>query len=201
MGLVDAAITSAMALQIFKPKLIAMSGICAGIEGKAEIYDITIPELCYQHDSGKWSIDGFTPESYSIQLDHAVKLKIKDLISQDHFIKTIFNGISPKRSEIPEHSEQISTRITLGTLSSGSAVVADKDINTVISNQHRRISAFEMESYALYEAARLADFKPMFFSAKAVVDNGTPGKNDDFHRIACLISAKTTIEIIKGLLN
>ncbi|MCA4791136.1 MULTISPECIES: 5'-methylthioadenosine/S-adenosylhomocysteine nucleosidase family protein [Acinetobacter] len=200
MGLVDAAITSTMALQIFKPKLIAMSGICAGIEGEAEIYDITIPELCYQHDSGKWTADGFTPEPYSIQLDHTVKLKIKELISREGFVNHILSDISPNRSEIPQHLEKISTSIKLGILSSGSAVVADENFNKIINMQHRKIAAFEMESYALYEAARLTDFKPMFFSAKAVVDNGTPGKNDDFHRIACLVSAKTTIEIIKVLL-
>ncbi|HFF5683179.1 TPA: hypothetical protein ACGDTB_003819, partial [Acinetobacter baumannii] len=200
MGLVDAAITSAMGLQIFKPKLVAMSGICAGIKDKAQIYDITIPELCYQHDSGKWTMDGFTPEQYSIQLDHAVKLKIKDLITKTDFVNSILNGIQAKRSEIPDDFEQINTRIQLGTLSSGSAVIADEDFNSTITKQHRRVAAFEMETYAVYESARLADFKPIFFSAKAVVDNGTPAKNDDFHRIACLISAKTTIEIIKVLL-
>lgn len=201
MGLVDAAITSAMALQIFKPKLIAMSGICAGIKDKAEIYDITIPELCYQHDSGKWALDGFNPESYSIQIDHGVKLKIKDLISKKDFSASILNGINAKRSEIPNHLEEICTRITLGTLSSGSSVIADEEFNSTVAKQHRRVSAFEMESYAVYESARLADFKPMFFSAKAVVDNGSPEKNDNFHRVACLISAKTTIEIIKTLLK
>ena len=53
-----------------------------------------------------------------------------------------------------------------------------------------------MESYALYEAARQSLERPLFFSAKAVVDNGNSSKGDEYHRVAAILSAKTVYEII-----
>jgi hypothetical protein len=72
----------------------------------------------------------------------------------------------------------------------------------IIQEQHRKNEAFEMESYSLYEAARQSPCKPLFFSAKSIVDNGDEKKGDHYHRIACILSAKTVVEIIdRGVLE
>lgn len=190
MGLVSAAITSIQAIERFNPSLICMSGICGGSRGKARIYDVVIPEICHQNDAGKWTSKGFEPEIYSVQLDHETRLKIQNLISRGDFLDSVKKDIHLEKSEFPENSATFEFNILLAPSSSGSAVVAQEEASRRILEQHRKLHSFEMESFAIYEAARLSRSKPKYFSAKSVVDDGTPSKGDNFHRVACLLSAK-----------
>ncbi|WP_151726440.1 5'-methylthioadenosine/S-adenosylhomocysteine nucleosidase family protein [Acinetobacter ursingii] len=197
MGLVSAAITVTKAIEKFKPNIVAMSGICAGIDGKANIYDVIIPSVCHQHDSGKWTSDGFIPELYDVPLAHAVEVYIDTSIKKESFKKFVKSNITLGRSEFPEGYENLEFSIKLAPTSSGSAVVASEEMTHSIMEQHRKKTAFEMESYALYEAARVSQNPPLFFSAKAVVDNGTTTKSDSFHRVACLLSAKVVYKLLE----
>ena len=95
--------------------------------------------------------------------------------------------------------QRLTANVYLTPASSGSAVVADERMVEIIAAQQRKGSIFEMESFALYEAARLHPREPLFFSAKAVVDDGGPKKGDKFHRLACILSAKTLYECIRRL--
>ena len=196
MGLVSCAITTAHTIDTFSPKIVCMSGICAGINGKSKIYDVVIPDICHQHDYGKWGANGFEPESYSVQLSREVNLKISEIIDTADFKSAIKAGMHLGKSEYPDDMETLEFEIYTAPTSSGSAVIADDIMVTKIKEQHRKLAAFEMESYAMYEAARLSHSQPKYFSAKAVVDDGGPSKGDNFHRIACLLSAKVVYELI-----
>ena len=196
MGLVSAAITCANSINLFQPRLVCMSGISAGVHDKAKIYDVVIPDICFQNDSGKWKRGRFELEAYPVQIEHNLKLRIENSIAHSHFKNKISEGISLKKSEIPDGVEELDFNIYCAPASSGSSVVADKTVAVELIGQHRKLSAFEMESYAIYEAARLSNLTPLFFSAKSVVDIGTETKNDDFHRVACLLSAKVVYQLI-----
>jgi nucleoside phosphorylase len=198
MGLVSAAITATQAIHLFEPELICMSGICAGVSGRARIYDIVVPESCHQNDSGKWSETSFQSESYSVQLEHSVRTHLSNLVSSSLFKESFSTGISLKKSEYPDDREQFEFEIFLAPASSGSSVIASKEMVDTITGQHRKLSAFEMESFAIYEAARLSKKQPKYFSMKAVVDDGSPSKGDAYHRVACLLSAKAVYECIKS---
>lgn len=196
MGLVNAAITCSRAIDIFNPRLICMSGICAGIEGKANIYDVVISDLCHQHDSGKWTSEGFIPELYTVQIPHDTRIMINRLIKEPSFINFIKDGVILKKDEFPSDSDELNFEIKIAPSSSGSSVVASDKALEGIREQHRKMTSFEMESYALYEAARQSGNGLAYFSAKSVVDNGDQLKSDSFHRIACLLSSKTVCELI-----
>ena len=201
MGLVSSAVISTQAIERFKPKLICMSGICGGIEGKSNIYDIVIPEICHQHDAGKWTENGFESEMYSVQLDHNLRSRIDAVITHPTFNDLIKKDVTLQKDEFPEGQNSLTFNIVLAPASSGSAVVADKAQVDLIKNPQRKLSAFEMETFAVYESARLSASKPQYFSAKAVVDNGVV-KGDAFHRVACILSAKVVYECINsGLLD
>ncbi|WP_154172959.1 response regulator [Vibrio metoecus] len=200
MGLVNSSIASARAIELFEPKIICMSGICAGIEGKADIYDIVIPSQCDQHDAGKWTSQGFVPESYSIPLSHETQTKIEQIITRQDFKKAIAENVSLSRTEMIGDSSKLNIKIYTAPTSSGSSVIADDTMLSQITAQHRKKTAFEMESYALYEAARQSPHQPIYFSAKAVVDNGDSNKGDEYHRVAALVSAKAVYELLRRLL-
>ncbi len=167
-----------------------MSGICAGVEKRANIYDVVVSETCHQNDSGKWVDGHFQPEIYSVPIDHQLGLQIDMLISKPEIVGAVRRDIALARDEFPPNVTDFDFRILLAPTSSGSAVIADDDKVDLIGQQQRKLVAFEMEAYAIYEAARLSRFQPKVFCAKSVVDNGGPNKGDAYHRVACLLSAK-----------
>jgi CheY-like chemotaxis protein/predicted RNA-binding protein with TRAM domain len=132
MGLVSCAITTSRAIDLFSPRTVCMSGICAGISGKANIYDVVIPESCHQHDFGKWSVDGFVPEVNSVQIDHHVRLRIQEVLQDPAFKALVLKDIRPAKSEIPPEKEFLDCNVFLAPASSGSAVVADAAMTDII---------------------------------------------------------------------
>lgn len=196
MGLVGAAIATARSVDLFNPKLVCMAGICAGFQGEANIYDVVVTQVCQQHDFGKWTEAGFQPEHYAVQLDHTLELKISEILDDQHFPEIVKKGVVLRASEFPPGEEELKFRIFSAPTSSGNSVVAADEMTKMIKGQHRKAAAFEMESFAVYEAARVAESCPKFFTAKAVVDDGGATKGDKFHRVAALLSARTVCELI-----
>lgn len=199
MGLVAAAVVATMALERFEPRLICMSGICGGVGGDSEMYDLLVTQICHQHDAGKWSSDGFKSEHFDVQLDVDVHSKLIELCSDTSLVKSLCEGIVPNRSEFPKGKDKISSNVrSEAVTSSGSAVVAQDGKTQSLASGQRKLAGFDMEVYSIYEAARHAVNKPVFFAAKAVVDDGGRNKGDKFHRIGCLISAKFIVNAIQA---
>lgn len=199
MGLVAAAVVSTMALERFEPRLICMSGICGGIPGESGIYDLLVTQICHQHDAGKWSDAGFKSEHYDVQLDVGVQSKLVELCSEAGLIGALVEGLNAGRSELPDGMERLSCNVrSEAVTSSGSAVIAESGKTSSLAAGQRKLAGFDMEIYSIYEAARHAANRPVFFAAKAVVDDGDKNKGDQFHRIGCLLSAKFVVKAIRS---
>jgi nucleoside phosphorylase/CheY-like chemotaxis protein len=199
MGLVSAAVTAALALDRFEPRLLCMSGICGGVAGESEMYDILVTQLCHQHDAGKWSATGFKAEHFDIQLEVAVHNKLVEIASDNALHEYLLQGLNVGKTEIPEGKERISCSVKTGVpTSSGSAVVAEEGKTATLAVGQRKLAGFDMEVYSVFEAARHATSRTAFFAAKAVVDDGGKNKGDSFHRIACLLSAKFVVAAIRS---
>lgn len=198
MGLVTASITTSQALMAFEPAVVCMSGICGGALEASDIYDVVIADPCHQHDVGKWNDDKFAPEIYSVPVDFQLVQKFRQLISSDAISRKLAAGVVLDRPEFPPNKNQFEFKIKIAPASSGSAVVADQKIVEQIKTHQRKCAIFEMESYAVYEAARLSPLQPYYFSAKTVVDNGTSDKSDEFHRVGCILSARLVVELLKS---
>ncbi len=198
MGLVAAAITAAFALDRFEPRLICMSGICGGVAGESEIYDLLVTQNCHQHDAGKWSSTGFKSEHYDVQLDVDVYNKLVEVASGPA-MTNLQSDLNPTKSEVPNDKERVSCRIIPGAItSSGSAVIAEEGKTSSLAVGQRKLTGFDMEVYSVYEAARHARSRTAFFAVKAVVDDGGENKGDSFHRIGCLLSAKFVVAAIRA---
>ncbi|ENG1110039.1 response regulator [Yersinia enterocolitica] len=197
MGLVAAAVAAAFALDRFEPRLICMSGICGGVAGESEIYDLLVTQTCHQHDAGKWSMDGFKSEHYDVQLEVDVHYKLIEVASNSA-MNNLQADLDPTRSEVPNGKERISCKIIPEAItSSGSAVIAEEGKTSTLAVGQRKLTGFDMEIYSVYEAARHARNRTAFFAAKAVVDDGGMNKGDSFHRIGCLLSAKFIVTAIR----
>lgn len=199
MGLVSAAVTAALALDRFAPRLICMSGICGGVAGESEIYDLLVTQVCHQHDAGKWSATGFKAEHYDVQLEVAVQNKLVEVATDNALLSTMSQGLNPGKSEVPDGKEHVGFNIKTGVpTSSGSAVVAEDGKTATLSVGQRKLAGFDMEVYSVFEAARHAMTRTAYFAAKAVVDDGGKNKGDSFHRIACLLSARFVVGAIRS---
>lgn len=199
MGLVEAAITSALALERFQPKLICMSGICGGVAGESDMYDLLITQICHQHDAGKWSATGFRAEHFDVPLEIDVHNKLVEVASDEAVVTSLLEGIQPAENEIPEGMNRICCKIkTNAVTSSGSAVIAEERKTATLTVGQRKLAGFDMEVYSVYQAARHARTRTAFFAAKAVVDDGGKNKGDNFHRIACQLSARFVVAAIRA---
>ena len=199
MGLVSAAVTSALALDRFEPRLICMSGICGGVAGETEMYDLLVTQICHQHDAGKWGATGFKAEHYDVQLEVPVQNKLEEVASDKALSAYLLQGLDAGRTEVPDGKERVSCNIKTGVpMSSGSAVIAQDGKTATLSVGQRKLAGFDMEVYSVFEAARHATTRTAFFAVKAVVDDGGKNKGDSFHRVACLLSAKFVVAAIRA---
>lgn len=192
MGLVNMAITVAKSIEIFQPKMVAMSGICAGVNGEAKLLDIVIGEFCWEYQTGKFKDNKFLQEPYQASVSNDLKVPLEQIVEDSDFLVSLKSGLYD--SELKE------SRLRLGPISSGSAVVADISKMNEISMQHRKWAALEMEMYAFYEAAAQSLSRPVYFGAKSVVDMGDSAKGDSLHNSACILSARFVTEILQRFL-
>ena len=189
MGLVNMAIATAKAIELFKPKIIAMSGICAGVEGESNYLDLIVGDVCWEYQTGKYKEGRFLQEPYQAALKRPFIIELEQFSGRPGFLAGVKSGLY--------ETELKDSQIRFGLISSGSAVIADAAKMEAIGLQHRKWAALEMEMYAMYEAASHSLIDPLCFGVKAVVDMGNSSKGDALHNTACIISARFVVEFLK----
>jgi nucleoside phosphorylase/CheY-like chemotaxis protein len=187
MGMISTALLSAKAIYKFRPRFLAMSGICAGVVGKANIGDVIFADPTWDWQSGKRVKDKENTQ-FSIaphQLSPAEFLRSR--VQQFANDRTVWDEI---RNGWPA-SGPASPRLLLGPLVSGSAVLADGQVVEEIKLQHRSLLGVEMEAYGLFAAAANAEFpRPTPVAIKSVCDFADEDKSDDFQKYAAYTSAQ-----------
>ena len=193
MGLVEASIITSRVLERFRPALLAMSGICAGISDEARIGALVVADVCWEYQAGKWSDSGFQVEHYDIALTQDVRTALSQMVEVDPKAQSIKHGLL--------EDQVVFEPVLFGPMVTGSAVIASKDRLSSITLQHRKLAALDMEMYGVYKAAYMSETTPMFFGAKTVVDVGDGAKNDRYHTYGCDLSARFVVKGIQLLLG
>ena len=189
MGLVNAAITAAICIERFRPALIGMSGICGGFQKRASLGQLLISSMSYEYQSGKWSTDGFLHEPYQVSTDHVTLVRLRALTASDQLISRLeagFTGARPKVASSPE----------VCIFTSGSAVIANETYLQQAEKVHRKVTALDMEVYAIQRAAELSTSMPPCICAKTVVDLCGVEKDDALHAYGSFISANFMISAV-----
>lgn len=188
-GLVNAAVTAGVCIARFNPSVVGMSGICGGFKGHADLGQIIISSMVYEYQSGKWASDGFRHEPYQVATDHSTMTALRVLANKADLITDLEAGFTGTRPPVAKKPE-------VGIFTSGSAVIADNKYITQISKIHRKVSALDMEVFAIQRAAELSLQNPPCVCAKTVVDLCDESKDDALHPYGCYISAKFLIKAI-----
>lgn len=149
MGMTMSSSLATRAILAFKPKLIAMVGICAGRKDKTKLGDIIIASNVFDYTAGKRYIDRFGPRPSSYPLDSTMAEYIAVSVIDNHeLIGKIYDGYQGTK---PNHQ----IKVHFKPIASGTAVVDDPAIVEEITKTQDDLAGIDMEAYALAVAANI----------------------------------------------
>jgi nucleoside phosphorylase len=187
MGMVSTALRSASLVAQLKPRIIAMTGICAGVRGKVNIGDVLLADPAWDFQSGKRVKDRentqFSMRPHQLPAHAKIRAYIDEIRSDSAAMLALSGAYDCRPPGI--------SRVFVGPVASGSAVLADGEVVARIRDQHQELLGVEMEIYGLYAAAYAAPSpQPICFALKGVCDFADPDKEDDHQRYAAYASAR-----------
>lgn len=184
MGMVAAAVLTMKMIAKFRPRLLAMIGICAGVKGKCKTGDVLVADPAWDWQMGKYETGSFSIAPDQIDIPTGVSERFTQLAEDKGLwfdIYEAFSGVKP--DNIPS--------VKVGPVTSGSAVLAESRILKEIKSQHRKLLGVDMELYGMYAAARdCAPPVPITFGMKSVSDFADSLKGDEYQTYASHVSAR-----------
>jgi len=197
MGSVEAALLTSKLIARYRPKILAMAGICAGMEGKVAYGDAILGSPVWDWTSSKWDKDEngndrILPSPHYLECSREVVSRFRALGQDVGYLAQIrhkWHGAKPKDA----------LSAVVGPNASGPIVVADgATLQNIKITQNREVLGLEMEAYGVYAAALAAGLpRPVVLSIKSVCDFADPRKNDEMQRYASYTSAQITVEFLK----
>jgi nucleoside phosphorylase/CheY-like chemotaxis protein len=199
MGMSASAVLTSKVIAQFRPRLVAMVGICAGRVEKTEIGDVIIADPCWDWGSGKIdAVDNqphFRPAPHQVELDTDLGALLKELCGDVGLMAKIK---SLARGNKPSHE----LRVHFGPLASGAAVVANSEVFNSLLLQHRNLLAIEMEAYGVVSACKGSGKpRPIPLVMKSVCDFADKDKMDDYQEYAAHTSAQLLHHLATALLR
>lgn len=188
MGMVSSAVTVTKVIHKLRPKVLAMTGICAGHKSKAKLGDVLVVDPAWDFQSGKISSVGGKPKMefspHQIPISAFLRSRFEQLANDRQLVSDITSEFG---SDAPS-----GFNLRIGPVASGGAVLADgKIIDDVRQLQNRDLLGIEMETYGVYAAAQQSSFpQPKFLALKGVCDYADKDKHDGTQRFAAFASAR-----------
>lgn len=187
MGMVATALRSAAIIAALRPRIICMTGICAGVRDKVKLGDVLFADPAWDFQSGKRARDKentqFSMRPHQLPASAHIRSHVEQLREDKEALGKIAIAYPESASGIP--------RIFVGPVASGSAVLADGDVIKEIRTQHQELIGVEMEIYGMFAAAHAASRpQPQWFALKGVCDFADPNKEDGHQRFAAYASAQ-----------
>lgn len=188
MGMVSSALLTASLIESLRPRLIAMTGICAGLRGKVSIGDVLLADPSWDFQSGKRVKEESTADFVARAHQLPVSSKIRKLLQEMNRQKKDAPAIA---AEYPGDPLTNRPGIHAGPVACGSSVLADGDvIEEIRGRQQGDVIGVEMEIYGVYAAAAAAsEPQPTAFALKGVCDFADPDKADGAQDFAAFMSA------------
>jgi nucleoside phosphorylase len=188
MGMPAATVTASKLGLSFRPRCIAMTGICAGVRGETSLGDVVAANPVWDYGSGKHlTKDGsevFEPAPYPLTLSTRIRRILEEFEGESA-------PLSAMRAEYGGTSAGSVPRLHIGPFASGAAVVARSAVLQEVQLQHRKLIALDMEAYGVATAAsELSLPPPEFLVLKGVSDFADERKDDAFRGYASYMSAQ-----------
>jgi len=186
MGLVAMSYLTSSILSEFRPKVMILTGICAGISDSVRLGDIVVAESSWNWQAGKQREgDDFKFDSDALTASASLLANARHQSdSEDLRVRLMKIGqhINSQKNIVPA--------IHFGPMASGSVVVADSSLKANITAQNRKVLALDMEAYAFYASQRFSHVDgTKFLTIKSVCDRADSSKADEIQILCSLRSA------------
>ena len=190
MGMPASAALATKMIQRFRPRLVAMVGIAAGVNrDKQGFGDILAPATTFDYQAGKLSVvDGklhLSPDSNPISIANI----LRERSSRSGRSRT--SASPPSARKWPGPKPNTVLKIHVGPLGSGAAVVAANEPVEATKEHWRKLIGIEMEAYGVHHASQVAvNPPPMFLCMKSICDFAGPDKDDRWQDYAAYTAAQ-----------
>ena len=194
MGMSAASHVTTRIIELFEPKSVVMTGICGGNKDEVALGDVVVAERTWDYGSGKIK----KGEDGKITFFALPNQIVIDAILQSDIERNskIINKICGEWNTMKNDDKCSSIKI--GAITTGSAVVANRDvIDAIIEPQYRKVLGIDMETYGVYFACEKSGKNIKFVSMKAVSDLADVEKDDSYHKFCSYVSAKFAFELIE----
>jgi nucleoside phosphorylase len=197
-GLSGGAIAASKLAYSFRPKFLAMVGICAGIRGRVDLGDVVVADPSWDWGSGKIKKDAsgteiFHPAPYQMRIDETIRARAQ-ILREDKAWRTQIS-----EAFVGEHPDK-PFEVRVGAVASGASVLQSSDAVRAVVDQHKDLLAIEMEIFSVMLSCHVAQGpRPRSLAIKAVCDFGDEGKNDTCQEYAAYTSAHSLLRLIPEL--
>lgn len=192
----SAALASKLVLK-FKPKLLTMAGICAGVRGKVGLGDVVVGNPTWDWGSGKHAENDegsavFRLAPKQSELPVALATLCDEIARSPDFHRNVRAGWE---GTVPSNKFQGH----VGPMASGASVVASASVGQEIANQNKDLIAIEMEAFAVMVAAEYSLMDSMYAVAiKSVCDFADATKDDNWQPYAAYTSASFVDALLRS---
>lgn len=176
----------------FSPKIMIMTGICAGIRGKVQLGDIVVADFSWDWSSGKVGQDDsgnliFSPDPHQIPLNVKLKNRLKSFVGSTDVLDNLYMAWNRRRGDSPPG-------FSVSPMACGPQVLANSKKVDEIIEHNRKVMAIDMESYGFMNACNSLGIVSMV--VKGVCDFADREKNDGAQEYAAYVSAEFAFEFL-----
>lgn len=194
MGMAHAAAMTAKICLKYRPRILLMTGICAGREGEINIGDVVVANPTWDYGSGKFSNQKsgskFEPDPHQIPLDGMLRKSAESVAEDEDFLDKVrrdYSGVKPETA----------LRAKVSPMASGAAVRADDGFFEALAKNNRKVVAIDMEAYGVLAAAsEMPEPKTKVMIVKGVSDFANSTKEDRYQDYAAHVSVAFAFEAI-----
>lgn len=189
MGMVWTSLFTTNSIKKFRPRIVAMTGICMGHPSETSIGDIVVAVHSWNWQAGRLSARPDGSPYFESQPEPVVASKVllnlwDDMAADSTLLEKIHNEYHGDKPPRPP-------KLKVAPMVSGSAVIAHESVHNDIFEQDRKIRAVDMETFGVYAACdSIEELTPLFFSVKSVSDLGLPDKEDKYQKFCAYASAR-----------
>lgn len=197
-GLTTAAITATKALCIWKPSVVVMTGICAGVRGSVELGDLVVATQCFEHSTGQLRDGHLIPLQNRVAIQPWLLDFLTSLTDSPELLQQIQAGYT---RALPDG---FASKIHYGSMACGPQVIKDQAYIDQLKAREFSLLGLDMESYGVALAASMCSTHsntvvPLI--VKGVTDFADSSKSDDWHDYCSYASASFVLAVLEQILD
>jgi nucleoside phosphorylase len=208
-GNYTSSVATAEMIAHYRPDLIILCGIAAGIRGRTRIGDVVLSQGILGYESGTSTSNGeqLRPEGGAI--DHSTAQDVANYLARASFkeveiikCKIYSDHPVPPVGRETEYQDHVSAEMTIhqGVIASGEKLLRDpRKLIALRDGYHGKIEAGEMEAIGFYTACQYA--RTRFLVVRGISDFGDSLKNDLFHKLAAAAASAVTANFVRWCIS